>query len=163
MSTLKSTLESLSTEFAAAVLRAIRSASLDELVGDTAPAAKAAPAASSAAAPAPRAKAAKAAKAPAAAPAAAASPAAPKGNRKAPRRRLTRRSPADIQGVVDAIVSLLQRKPEGLRSEDIRAELNLAPNEMPRPLAEGLKSKRLAKEGEKRATVYFAKGAGKKK
>ncbi|HRG98399.1 MAG TPA: hypothetical protein PLR99_19240, partial [Polyangiaceae bacterium] len=98
-----------------------------------------------------------------AAPAAAAPAAAPKGSRKAPRRRLTRRSPADILGVVDSIVALLQRKPDGLRSEDIRAELGLAPNEMPRPLAEGLKSKRLSKEGEKRATVYFAKGSGKKK
>ncbi len=60
-------------------------------------------------------------------------------------------------------MALLQRKPDGLRSEDIRAELGLASNEMPRPLAEGLKSKRLSKEGEKRATVYFAKGGGKKK
>ncbi len=79
-------------------------------------------------------------------------------------RRLSRRSPSDIQGVVDSIVALLMKKPDGLRSEDIRAELGLAPNEMPRPLAEGLKAKKLAKEGEKRATVYFAKGAsGKKK
>ena len=39
MSNLKSTLESLSAEFASSVLRAIRAASLEDLVGESSPAA----------------------------------------------------------------------------------------------------------------------------
>jgi len=168
MSNLKTTLESLSAEFATSVLRAIRAASLEDLVAESgtssssrAPAAK--PAARGRAGR--PAKAAAAPAAAAAAPAAAAAAAPAKGGRRgASRRRLARRSPADITAVVDQIVALLTRRTEGLRSEDIRAELNLAANEMPRPLAEGLKTKRIVKEGEKRATVYFVKGAaGKKK
>lgn len=167
MSNLKTTLESLSADFATSVLRAIRAASLEDLVAESGTG-------SSSAGRAPAAKPAgrgrpgrppKAAAAPAAAPVAA-SPAAPKpaARRGGGRRRLARRSPADITNVVDQIVALLTRRNEGLRSEDIRSELNLAANEMPRPLAEGLKTKRIVKEGEKRATVYFVKGAsGKKK
>jgi len=173
MSNLKSTLESLSAEFASSVLRAIRAASLEDLVGESSPAASPARPGPKPGRPAgrpvgrPAGRPAKAAAAPAAAPApaAAAPAAAPKGGRKgASRRRLARRSPNDINNVVEQIVSLLSKKTEGLRSEDIRRELGLAANEMPRPLAEGLKTKKLSKEGEKRATVYFAKSAsGKKK
>ena len=168
MSNLKSTLESLSAEFASSVLRAIRAASLEDLVGESSPAASPARPGPKPGRPAGRpvgrpAKAAAPAAAPA--PAAAAPAAAPKGGRKgASRRRLARRSPTDINNVVEQIVTLLSKKTEGLRSEDIRRELGLAANEMPRPLAEGLKTKKLSKEGEKRATVYFVKSAsGKKK
>lgn len=168
MSNLKSTLESLSADFAASVLRAIRAASLEDLVGESGSGSTSRPGPKPgrpvgrpAGRPA-KAAAAPAAAAPAAAPAASAS--SPKGGRKgSSRRRLARRSPADINAVVEQIVGLLSRKTEGLRSEDIRRELNLAANEMPRPLAEGLKTKKLSKEGEKRATIYFAKGGGKKK
>jgi hypothetical protein len=163
MTTLKTTLESLSADFAANVLRAIRGASLDDIVGGVVAVGSAAPAA---APPAPARRPGRPAKvtATAAAPHVAAPSIAAKSPRKGgARRRLARRSQADILGVVDQIVALLQNAPQGLRSEDIRAQLGLAANEMPRPIAEGLKSKRISKEGEKRATVYFAKGASKKK
>jgi hypothetical protein len=167
MTTLKTTLESLSADFAAHVLRAIRSASLDDIVGGSS--ARPVVAATTAL---PARRPGRPAKVPTVAAVAAGVAALPfgasavssKGARKGTaRRRLPRRSQADILGVVDQIVTLLQRTPEGLRSEDIRAQLGLAANEMPRPIAEGLKAKRLSKEGEKRATVYFAKGASKKK
>ncbi len=165
MSTLKTTLESLSADFAASVLRAIRGASLDDIVGGVVavgPSAASAP--SRAAVPARRPGRPAKVTATAAAPHVAAPSIAAKSPRKGgARRRLARRSQADILGVVDQIVALLQNAPQGLRSEDIRAQLGLAANEMPRPIAEGLKAKRISKEGEKRATVYFAKGASKKK
>lgn len=163
MTTLKTTLESLSADFAANVLRAIRGASLDDIVGGVVAVGSAAPAAAPAA-PARRPGRPAKVTATAAAPHVAAPSIAAKSPRKGgARRRLARRSQADILGVVDQIVALLQNAPQGLRSEDIRAQLGLAANEMPRPIAEGLKSKRISKEGEKRATVYFAKGASKKK
>jgi len=68
----------------------------------------------------------------------------------------TRRSRSDIGDAVDAIVALLRRHPEGLRAEQIRAELGLASKELPRPIAEGLLTRRLRKTGRKRATTYFA-------
>ena len=156
MSNLKTTLENLSAEFAANVLRAIRGASLEDLISESGTGRAPAKAPARAARPAPKAEKA----APAAAPAPAAAAPAKGGKKGSSRRRLARRSPADIAAVVDQIVALLSKKPEGLRSEDIRRELGLAANEMPRPLADGLAAKRLTKEGAKRATVYFAKGAG---
>jgi hypothetical protein len=59
---------------------------------------------------------------------------------------------------VDSIVSLLERRPDGLRAEQIRAELGLEAKELPRPIAEALASKRINKQGQKRATTYFARG-----
>jgi hypothetical protein len=75
--------------------------------------------------------------------------------------RLARRSEEDIAGLVERIVALLARKPNGLRAEQIRAALHLEAKELPRPLADGLAAKRILKEGQKRATTYFARGAAK--
>jgi len=47
-------------------------------------------------------------------------------------------------------------KPDGLRSEEIRAALQLDKREMPRVLGEGLSGKKLKSKGQKRATKYFA-------
>ncbi len=69
--------------------------------------------------------------------------------------RLGRRSASDIGRMVDEIVSLLQKHPEGLRAEQIREALGVEAKELPRPLSEGLKDGRLRKEGQKRATTYF--------
>ncbi len=82
------------------------------------------------------------------------------GGSRAPREsgRRVRRSAADIASTVDAIEALLQKNPTGLRAEQIRAELGLQAKELPRPLAEGLSQKRFSKEGQKRATTYFAGG-----
>lgn len=84
-------------------------------------------------------------------------PSSPAGARRR-RGRLARRSAGDISQIVDSIVSLLERRPDGLRAEQIRAELGLEAKELPRPIAEALASKRINKQGQKRATTYFARG-----
>jgi hypothetical protein len=68
--------------------------------------------------------------------------------------RLPRRSPTDIAAVVEQIARLLAEHREGLRAEQIRAALGVSPAELPRPLKEGLATRRFAKSGEKRATTY---------
>jgi hypothetical protein len=45
-----------------------------------------------------------------------------------------------------------------MRAEQIRSALGVDPRELPRPLAEALASRKIAKAGQKRATTYFAKG-----
>lgn len=69
--------------------------------------------------------------------------------------RLARRSVDDITTTIDAIVALVKKHPQGLRSEEIRATLGLDRRELPRPLADGLRSGALTKKGEKRATIYL--------
>ncbi len=133
MPTLRSQLDSLAAAFASAVVDAIRGASLHELVASDGRAAPAARAASSA----PVAK-----------------TASPKTTRSG---RLKRRSSEDIGQVLDQIVSLVKKNKDGLRAEQIRAELDLQAKELPRVLKEGLRSKRLRKTGQKRATVYSAR------
>ena len=149
---LHSSIDALAGEFARAVLAAIRSASLEEILAESRGAAPRGRGRKAAAAAAPEEKAPKAA--------------AARGGRKAGRKagkkgRLPRRSLGDIQKVLESIVGLLQKNPEGLRAEQIRSQLGLLAKEMPRTLAEGLAAKRLRKKGEKRATTYFA--AGRKK
>ena len=192
MSTLKSTLESLASQFAMSILNALRSASIEEVMGVTGARASAAVVSASApaaAAPAKRGagrpkKAAAAAvpapvaPAPAAAPKkrgrpagsgnktkAAAAPkavAAPKAKKTAPG-RLARRSLEDIGSVVESIVALLQSYPDGLRAEQIRVALGLEAKELPRPLADGVAAGTLTKTGQKRATTYFLAGGKSKK
>jgi len=70
--------------------------------------------------------------------------------------RLARRSQGQIEKALGDVVALVKKKP-GLRAEQIRKDLGLEAKEMPRILAEGLSSKKLAKKGEKRATAYSAK------
>lgn len=70
---------------------------------------------------------------------------------------------ADIGSVVQDIVSLLGKHPEGLRSEQIRSALGLQAKELPRPLADGLTAGTITKVGQKRATTYFAGSTGKGK
>jgi hypothetical protein len=70
--------------------------------------------------------------------------------------RLGRRSVADIGRMVDNIVALLERHPDGMRAEQIRDQLRCEAKELPRPLADGLREGRLRKTGQKRATTYFA-------
>jgi hypothetical protein len=71
--------------------------------------------------------------------------------------RLKRRSAEDIGKILDEVVSLVKSKKDGMRAEEIRTDLGLQSKELPRVLKEGLTSKRLRKNGQKRATVYFAK------
>jgi hypothetical protein len=145
MTTLHSTLNHLAADFAAAVLQALRGASIDEISGLLG--------------------AARVAKVRGAG-------AGSRGGRRSGGRRLGRRSKADIEAVVDRIVGLLQKHPRGLRAEQIRAQLSLQAKELPRPIAEALGRRRISKQGQKRATTYFvrrggasapARGRGKKK
>jgi len=141
MSNLKSTIESLANEFAMSIISALRAASIDELTGMTGVSGRAARPGRPAAAP--------AAAAPAALP--------PKRGRGG---RLGRRSSADIGRMVDDIVGLLQKHPEGLRAEQIREALSCQAKELPRPLADALAEGRITKSGQKRATTYFAGSKG---
>jgi len=131
MSNLKSTIESLANEFAMSIISALRAASIDELTGVSDLGARGGRPGRPALAPA----------------------AAPKRGRGG---RLGRRSSADIGRMVDDIVGLLQKNPEGLRAEQIREALNCQAKELPRPLADALAEGRISKTGQKRATTYFA-------
>jgi hypothetical protein len=146
MSALKSHLQSLAVVFAEDVVRAIRGASLQELLGEVG--GKAARPNG----PAPKGRIAHG-PSPMTEPAGLARAASP-----LKRGRLKRRSEQDIAATLDRIVSLLKQHADGLRAEQIRKELNMLAKEMPRPLAQGLESKALRKKGQKRATVYFAAG-----
>lgn len=138
MSNLRNAIEQLATTFADGVIAAIRSASFEEIAGLGGPTAAG------------RGRRGAAAKA---APAGARSRIGKGG-------RLRRRSKADLGAVLDSIVALVSKHADGLRAEQIRKELGLVAKELPRPLAEGLATKRLTKKGEKRATTYFAGPGG---
>jgi hypothetical protein len=140
MSNLRNAIDQLAATFANGVINAIRSASFEEIVG-----LGGASSASRTSRPA-RAAAATATRAPRSQ--------VRKGG------RLRRRSKAALGAVLDSIVALVGKHPGGLRAEQIRKELGLVAKELPRPLAEGLAAKRLAKKGQKRATTYFAGSGG---
>lgn len=57
--------------------------------------------------------------------------------------------------MLDSVVALLKRHPEGLRAEHIRRELGVLRKELPRVLKDGLTSKVIRATGEKRAMTYF--------
>jgi hypothetical protein len=133
MSDLRSSIQSLAETFAAGVVQAIRSASLEDILAEGA-----APKRGPGRPPSKR--------VPGRPPAAASAS-----------KRLARRSAMDIAAVTDGIVSLVKKHDKGLRAEQIRAELGIAKKEWARPLEAALASKRLTKKGEKRATTYFVK------
>ena len=133
MPTLRSQLDSLAAAFASAVVDAIRGASLHELVASDGRAA------------------------PAARPAAQSRREGRSAAKTTRSGRLKRRSSEDIGQVLDQVVALVKKNKDGLRAEQIRTELSLQAKELPRVLKEGLRSKRLRKAGQKRATVYSAR------
>lgn len=71
--------------------------------------------------------------------------------------RLARRSPEDIEKVIGSIVGVLAKAKDGLRSEQLQKTLKLDKREISGPLAQALAAKKITKKGEKRATTYFAK------
>ena len=131
---LRSQLAELIDSFTNSVLEAIRGASLDELLAEGNKPSRAAPRSEPAAARAPR----------------AARAAASAG-------RLPRRSAEDIAEILDSVVTLVKKHGDGLRAEQIRAELGMQAKELPRVLKEGLASKKLRSKGQKRATTYYAR------
>jgi hypothetical protein len=136
---LQSALSELASNFATDVLATIRTASLDELVsgggGHALPARRGPgrPRSTGASRP----------------------PGASPRPTRAPTGRLARRSPEQIAKALERVVALVKKHKDGLRSEQIRAELRMRPNEMPRVLGEGLAKKLLKSKGQKRATRYF--------
>jgi hypothetical protein len=120
---LQSTIERLASQFAAEILAAVRSAPLEELLGDTP---------------------------------------ARTGRTRSPGTRLPRRSPEDVIKLVDRICGLLSKAKDGLRAEAIREKLGIEAKELPRPIAQAIKDKRITKSGDKRATTYKLTVAKKK-
>lgn len=129
MSTLRSSIQALAEEFTDGLLAVIRGASIEELTGGSSIAAT------------PRVSRAS-------------------SNDDEPKKRkpgrLPRRSEEDIAALVDQIVACVADHPEGIRAEDLRAELKLDKKELPKPIMAALESGKIRKQGEKRATTYFA-------
>jgi hypothetical protein len=139
---LKSRLSDLAASFADEVIAALQGASLHELIGSEAGGGSSSS----------NGRQSRVATRPAAAvsPSALAKPARTPG-------RLPRRSPDEIAKALDRMVSLLKKHKDGLRAEEIRANLGMEPKEMPRILKEGVSTKKLSSKGQKRATTYFAR------
>jgi hypothetical protein len=73
--------------------------------------------------------------------------------------RLKRRTPEQIAEAVTAIVALLKKHPNGMRSEQIRLELGLDVREVPRVIKHALDTKQIkVLSGQKRATTYGVGG-----
>jgi hypothetical protein len=136
---LKSRLSDLASSFADEVIAALQGASLHELIGSEAGGSSSNGRQSRIASRPPAA-------APSSQPKAARTPG-----------RLPRRSPDEIAKALDRMVSLLKKHKDGLRAEEIRANLGMEPKEMPRILKEGVSTKKLSSKGQKRATTYFAR------
>jgi hypothetical protein len=139
MPDLRSSIQSLAQTFAAGVLEAIRSSSLEDILGETS-GVKRGPGR----------------------PPGQRGPGRPPGKRGPGRppgstsKRLARRSENDIAAVTESIIALVKKHPTGLRAEQIRAELSIDKREWMRPLGMALDSKKLTKKGEKRSTTYYA-------
>jgi hypothetical protein len=127
---LRSQLDALAHSFADGVLQAIRSASIEELHAEGGGPRRARGGGTTAGNP---------------------------GPRKTKSGRLARRSGDQIAAAVEGVVALLKKNKTGLRSEQIKKTLGLDTREVPRILKTGLASKKLAKKGQKRATVYTAR------
>lgn len=146
MSNLRAQLTQLAATFTDGVLEVIRDTSLDELLRESGSAGRSARTES----PSRQAK------------PTTSSPARPSGGESgrastASSGRLHRRSADEIAAELSRIVALLAKHRDGLRAEQIRAELGLEAKELPRVLKEGLTSRKLRSKGQKRATTYFAR------
>lgn len=130
---LRATIADLATTFAIAVTRAIRGASLDDILAMTGAEAPARPG-----------------------PARPRGPAASARPKKTMGGRLARRSTEDIEKVLELVVALLKSTKNGLRSEQIQKHLGVQKEELPRVLKEGLTTRALKSKGQKRATTYLA-------
>jgi hypothetical protein len=138
---LRAEIQAATEAFVAALFSAIASTPLSELVEASegrgsaparrAPSAKAAPPARS---PAPRASA--------------------KGGRKGRGGRPSRAVDGQLS---ERVLSALRAKPEGLRTEQLRAELGVSKPELIPVLKAGIAAKQISKKGEKRLTTYFAR------
>lgn len=72
--------------------------------------------------------------------------------------RRHRRSEEELSHDLERITTLLKsNKKTGLNAQALSAKLKLDREALAGPIAMGLKSKRISKKGQKRATVYFFK------
>lgn len=143
MTTLKSKIATLADSFAAEVLAAIRSSSLEEILSGGGSGGGAAPVRRGPGRPRKV--------------DAGAAMEAPKPAKRGKGGRLARRSPADIERVVGLIVGKLGEHKAGLRSEQLQKVLKLDKKEITGPLNQALAAKKITKKGQKRSTTYFAK------
>ena len=88
---------------------------------------------------------------------------AARGSRQTKSGRLPRRSEEDVTKFVDRVCELLAKAKDGLRAEEIREKLGVEAKELPKPLAVALKTRRITKSGNKRATTYKLGGVKAKK
>ncbi len=149
---LQKSIASLAEVFAASVVAAIRSASLEEILTEG----KGARSSSPAFIPVKRGPG-RPRKIQSAAPASPAAAKAPVRAKAAKGGRLPRRSEADLQRVVGVIVTELGKHKEGLRSEQLQKTLKLSKKEIVGPLGLALEQKKISKKGQRRSTTYFAK------
>jgi DNA-binding helix-hairpin-helix protein with protein kinase domain len=80
----------------------------------------------------------------------------PKGAASGKAKTRQRRDAKQLQAVVDKLVAVVKANKKGINAEGIRAALKLPRKELPRPIALALKSKKIRKRGQKRATTYYA-------
>ena len=149
MPTLKTQIASLAETFSAGVLAAIRSASLEEILGGSASFAKRGPG-----------RPPKSSNGAAIARGGGGQPgpvSAPTRAKRGKGGRLARRSPEQIAQVVESIVGALKKSADGMRSEQLQKLLKLDKKEISGPLAEALDGKKITKKGQRRATTYFAR------
>jgi hypothetical protein len=125
---LQASIQSLAAQFAQGVLTAVRGASLEEILGESA------------------------SRRGRGRPPGKRGPGRPHGSQT----RLARRSEGDLKKLAESIVALVGKHKKGVRGEVIRSQLGLARNEWTRPLAFALASKKIRKTGAKRATTYFS-------
>jgi hypothetical protein len=72
--------------------------------------------------------------------------------------RLARRTQEQIEAVLAKVIAAVRAAGgKGLRAEEIRKELGLDVREVPRVLKEGLRTRKLKAQGQRRATVYSAR------
>jgi hypothetical protein len=128
--TLHAVIQSMAENFASSLVGAVRSASIDDILG-------APPAARGESSPS----------------VAERVPARRNG-------RLRRRSLGDIDVLAQRIQTLLGSNKNGLRAEEIRLKLGIDRREIPRALAEGTRKGLFSKKGQKRATTYYRVGLG---
>lgn len=135
MTSLRSAIESLASDFAKNILGILRGMSIDQIVGETKLGAHRRRATQEV-------------------------PAAKGGTtrKRGAKGRLARRSAEDLASVSSNIVALLGEHPKGLRSEEMKEKLGLDARELARPLADALRSGAVSKRGQKRATTYFLGG-----
>ena len=74
----------------------------------------------------------------------------------------TRRSADQLQQLANHIIALVLKHPKGIKAEELKRAMGVAPGNVgakvfTKPLAVALASKKISKRGKRRATVYTAR------